>query len=84
MSFQIRFTRQAKKDVEELSPKLLNKLKNILRRKIAVNPYDGKQLKGELKGFYSTRLTYQDRIIYSIDKQESLVVVIRAKTHYGQ
>ena len=84
MTFQIRFTRQAKKDVEQLSPKLQNKLKNILRRKIAVNPYDGKQLKGELKGFYSIRLTYQDRIVYSIDKQESLVVVVRAKTHYGQ
>ncbi len=84
MSFQIRFTRQAKKDVEKLSPKLQNKLKSILRRKIAVNPYDGKPLKGELKGFYSIRLTYQDRIIYSIDKQELLVVIIRAKTHYGQ
>ena len=60
--YEIRFTNEALKDVRKLSPRLTNKLEEIIENKIAVEPYTGKKLVGQLKGFYSIRLSYQDRI----------------------
>lgn len=83
MSYRIRFTHQAAKDIQKLTPKLQSKLKNILRNRLAVDPYSGKALVGELKGYYSIRLSYKDRIVYSINDDDLIVLVVRAKTHYG-
>lgn len=83
MKYRIRFTRQASKDVKQLTPKLREKLKDIFRNHLAVDPYSGKALVGELKGYYSIRLTYKDRVVYSIHDDELVVLVVRAKTHYG-
>jgi addiction module RelE/StbE family toxin len=84
VSYQIRFTKRADKDIKKLSPKLKAKLQEILRKRIAVNPFSGKALLGDLKGYYSVRLSYKDRIIYSIHEEELIVMVVRAKTHYGE
>jgi mRNA-degrading endonuclease RelE of RelBE toxin-antitoxin system len=46
MIYAIRFTKQASKDIRHLTPKLQQKLKNILREQIAVSPYSGKMLVG--------------------------------------
>lgn len=81
--YKIEFTKQAQKDIAKLSPKLKNKLKDILRNKIAKEPESGKPLLGQLKGFYSVRLSFEDRIVYRIENNRCVVVVIRAKTHYG-
>ena len=78
MSYQIRFTRQAQKDIQKLTPKLRKKLQEILRNQIARVPYNGKALLGDLKGYYSARLSYHDRIVYSIHDDELLVLVVRA------
>ena len=83
MTYRIRFTKLARKDVEKLSPKLQQKLKDILRNRVAIDPYGGKPLTGELKGFYSVRLSYKDRIVYAILDDELVVVLLRARTHYG-
>lgn len=80
--YQIEFTKQAQKDVAKLTPKLKNKLKDILRNKISVSPETGKPLIGDLKGFYSVRLSFQDRIVYRIKNDRCVVLVVRAKTHY--
>ena len=82
--YQIEFTKQAKKDIAKLSPKLKSKLKDILRHKIAHSPESGKALMGQLKGYYSVRLSFQDRIVYRIENSYCIVIVIRAKTHYGE
>jgi len=81
--YRIEFTKQAAKDVSKLSPKLKTKLKEILRNKIAVEPRAGKALVGDLKGFYSVRLSFQDRIVYRIEEGRCIVIIIRARTHYG-
>lgn len=83
MSYVIRFTKQAHKDIRRLTPKVQQKLKNILREQIAVAPYSGKVLVGDLKGYYSVRLTHKDRIVYQIDDETITVIILRAKTHYG-
>lgn len=83
MTYEIRFSRQAEKDIGKLTPKLKKKLMDILRNRIAVDPYSGKALVGDLRGFYSVRLSYQDRVVYSIEEDKLVVYIIRAKTHYG-
>jgi mRNA interferase RelE/StbE len=81
--WEIRFTKQARKDVEKLSPKLREKLRDILVEVLAHDPYEGKRLLGDLEGSYSYRLTFNDRIVYSLDEKRHLLYVERARTHYG-
>ena len=82
--FQIKFTKQAQKDTSKLSPKLKEKLKDILKNKISLFPESGKLLTGRLKGYYSVRLSFQDRIVYRIENDICIVIIVRAKTHYGE
>ncbi|MDY0136241.1 MAG: type II toxin-antitoxin system mRNA interferase toxin, RelE/StbE family [Thiomicrospira sp.] len=82
--YQIAFTKQAQKDITQLTPKLKTKLKDILRNKIAIKPESGKPLVGDLKGFYSVHLSFQDRIVYRIENNRCVVLIIRAKTHYSE
>lgn len=81
--YKLEFTKQAQKDISKLSPKLKSKLKSILRNKISVAPESGNALVGDLKGYFSVRLSFQDRIVYRIENDRCVVVVIRARTHYG-
>ena len=83
MPYEIRFTKEAIKDVNKLSPKLKKKLKDIAINQIAEEPHNGKKLIGDLTGFFSTRLSYKDRIVYSINEEDNTVIIHRAKTHYG-
>jgi addiction module RelE/StbE family toxin len=83
VSYHICFTKLAQKDIKKLSPKLKAKLQDILRNRLAVNPFSAKVLIGDLEGYYSVRLSYKDRIVYSIHEAELVVVVVRAKTHCG-
>jgi addiction module RelE/StbE family toxin len=83
VSYRICFTKLAQKDIKKLSPKLKAKLQDILRNRLAVNPFGAKVLIGDLEGYYSVRLSYKDRIVYSIHEAELVVVVVRAKTHCG-
>ena len=81
--YEIRLTKEARKDVQKLSPRMKKKLKDILKNKIALEPYTGKKLVGQLKGFYSIRLNYQDRIVYSVNEENRVIYIHRARTHYG-
>ncbi len=83
-AWEIRFTKQAKKDVKGLSPKLREKLRDILVEVLAVDLYAGKRLVGDLEGSYSYRLTFKDRIVYSLDETKRIVYVEGARTHYGE
>lgn len=81
--FEIRITHRAEKDIKKLSPKLKDKLYDILTEAIAKDPYAGKKLVGDLEGSYSFRLSYKDRIVYSIDDKKRIVYLERTRTHYG-
>ncbi len=80
--FQVLITRRAQKDIATLTPKLKRKLREILMNRIAVNPFDGKKLVGDLKGYWSVRLTLKDRVVYSIDEEKRIVYILRGRTHY--
>ncbi len=55
MLYEVRFTKEAKKDIAKLTPKLKQKLKTIIQNTISINPYAGKKLLGDLANFYSLR-----------------------------
>jgi len=82
--YQIRFTREAVRDVQKLPPKLKAKLKVILGKVIAPNPAVGKALVGDLKGFFAYRLTLRDRIVYTFSESDRTIYIHRARTHYGE
>ena len=71
------------KDIKTLTPKLKQKLYQILTEVIGKNPYEGKKLIGDLQGNFSYRLTFQDRIVYNIDEGNKTIYILRARTHYG-
>ncbi|MBI4115389.1 MAG: type II toxin-antitoxin system RelE/ParE family toxin [Candidatus Omnitrophica bacterium] len=81
--YEVRITHRAEKDIKKLTPKLKKKLYEILTETIAKDPFEGKRLIGDLEGSYSYRLTYQDRIVYSVDVGKRIIYVERARTHYG-
>ena len=82
--YEVRFTRRAEKDVKKLTPQIRRKLYEILTEVIARDPFQGKKLVGDLAGSYSYRLTYKDRIVYSIDAKSRVIYIERAATHYGE
>ncbi len=82
-NYEIRITRRAEKDIKKLGPRLKQKLFDILTEVIARDPFHGKKLIGDLSGSYSYRLTYQDRMVYSINQQKRIIYLERARTHYG-
>lgn len=84
MGYQIFFTKQAQKDVVALSPLLREKLRRLLVDVVSETPFSGKKLVGELKGSYSLRLSYKDRVVYSVNRDKKIVYIERAKTHYGE
>jgi addiction module RelE/StbE family toxin len=84
MVYEVRFTKEAKKDVDKLTLKLKKKLKSIIQDTLSISPYSGKKLVGDLTGFYSIRLSYQDRILYTINDEQKLIYIHRAKTHNGE
>jgi addiction module RelE/StbE family toxin len=84
MVYEVRFTKEAKKDVDKLTLKLKKKLKSIIQDTLSISPYSGKKLVGDLTGFYSIRLSYQDRILYTINDEQKLIYIHRTKTHYGE
>lgn len=82
--YKIQFSRKAQKDIRELTEQQKRKLKQILEEVVSLNPYSGKALKGKLKGLYSLRLNRKDRILYEIYEKDKAVLIIRARTHYGE
>ncbi|MGD9875062.1 MAG: type II toxin-antitoxin system RelE/ParE family toxin [Kiritimatiellia bacterium] len=81
--YEVRFTREAVKDFRKLTPKLQQKLQEILIHSISLDPHCGKRLVGDLTGFFSYRLTYRDRIVYSINEATKTIFIHRTRTHYG-
>ena len=84
MVYEVRFTKEAKKDVDKLTPKLKKKLKSIIQDTLSISPYSGKKLVGDLTGFYSIRLSYQDRILLTINDVQNLIFIHRSISHLGQ
>lgn len=84
MSWQLVFTKQAKKDSRKLSAAGLRskaeKLMDALKKNPFQPPYE--KLVGDLEGAYSRRINIQHRIVYQVLRKQKTVKVIRLWTHY--
>jgi len=58
----------------------------VILKELEVHPYIGtgqpEQLKHQLSGFWSRRINRKDRLIYKVDEDIVLVLVISAMGHY--
>ena len=86
MSWQLVFTRQARKDAKKLSTAGLRgkaeQLLDILREDPRRSPPRYEMLVGDLKGACSRRINIQHRLVYQILDDEKTVKIIRMWTHY--
>lgn len=86
MSWQIVFTKQAKKDAKKLSASGLRPKAEELLELLRENPYQTppafEKLVGDLSGAYSRRINIQHRLVYQILDEVGTVKVLRMWTHY--
>lgn len=89
MIYNVVYTRQAKKDMEFV------KKDDFIRKKfeellvvLVSNPFGEpppiKSLIGELKGLFARRLNLQHRLVYQVIKEDKVVKVVSAWTHYHE
>lgn len=85
-SWQVVFTKQARKDAKKLSAAGLRPRAEGLLAILSENPFQNppsyEKLVGDLAGFYSRRLNIQHRLVYQVDENQKVVKVIRLWTHY--
>lgn len=89
MLWTILESRQAKKEIERLPPQVLRKYQFWLGMVQTQGPeavqlfpgFKDEVLKGEWKGFRSSRLNIQYRVIYRVEAQEVAVYVERVDSH---
>ncbi|HEX3009196.1 MAG TPA: Txe/YoeB family addiction module toxin, partial [Bacteroidales bacterium] len=86
----LQFTRNALEDIEELKKSgdkvILKKLSSILQELIE-HPRTGtghpEELKHNLLGCWSRRISGKHRIVYKIEDEKVTVIVLYARGHYG-
>ncbi len=86
MSWELVFTKQAKKDAKKLNASGLRpkaqQLLDILREDPRRSPPRYEMLVGDLKGACSRRINIQHRLVYQILDEERIVKIIRMWSHY--
>lgn len=86
MSYELVYTRQARKDAKKLKGSPLaskaRELLDILRQDPFADPPAFETLVGDLKGAYSRRINIQHRLVYEVFKKERTVRVLRMWSHY--
>jgi len=86
VTWHVILSREAEKDAKRLARAGYKPQAEKLLRLLAENPYTTppsyEKLVGNLKSFYSRRITIQHRLIYRIAEEEKTVHVLRMWTHY--
>ncbi len=86
MTWDLYFTRQAKKDARKLAAAGLKEKARELLEVIRGNPYRNpppyEKLTGDLAGAYSRRINIRHRLVYQVLDDEKAIKVLRLWTHY--
>lgn len=90
MTYELVLTFEAEQHLKEWKrsgqKKTLKKISDLFE-KLRHHPTTGtgqvEQLKGDLSGLWSRRITKGARIIYSIEDEKVIVTVVSLKGHYG-
>jgi len=87
VSWNIVFTRQARKDAQKVASSnfkpQVQRLLDIIAEDPFQNPPPYEKLIGDLQGAYSRRINIQHRLVYQVYTSEKTVKVLRMWTHYG-
>ncbi len=88
MIWAVILSKQATKDVEKLKRAGLADSAKELLFLLAADPFSTspryEKLVGNLQGFYSRRINIQHRLVYSVNKEDRIVHVLRMWSHYGE
>ena len=86
MSWQLVYTKQARKDAKKLAASGLKAKAQALLHILETDPFQTppayEKLVGDLEGAYSRRINIQHRLVYQVVETEKIVKVIRMWTHY--
>ena len=86
MSYELVYTRQARKDANKVKGTPLAPKAKALLELISEDPFAQppafEALVGDLKGAYSRRINIQHRLVYQVYESEQIVKVLRLWTHY--
>jgi toxin YoeB len=86
VSWQILYTKQARKDAKRLAPAGLKEKTQALLHVLQDDPFQSpppfEKLVGDLSGAYSRRISIQHRLVYQVLEDERIVKVLRMWTHY--
>ena len=86
MSYEIRYSKRAVKDVPKIKQAKLNiKLKgllDIIREDPFQNTPPYEKLLGELKEYYSRRINLQHRLVYKVNEEEKQIQIVSIWSHY--
>jgi len=86
VNWKVILSKKAVKDAKKLKEAGLKpqakKLLELLIEDPFKTPPSYEQLVGNLKGFYSRRISIQHRLIYRVDDSKKMVHVLRMWTHY--
>lgn len=89
MTYELLFSTKAEEDLQQLKksePKVFQKaikLINELRLHPKIGTGKPEELKYQLTGFWSRRLNQKHRIVYKIDDEKIIVMIVSAKGHYA-
>lgn len=86
VEWSVILSKQAVKDIEKLKRAGLAQSAKELLILLATDPFTTQpkyeKLVGNLQGFYSRRINIQHRLVYSIDKENRVIHVLRMWSHY--
>lgn len=86
MSWQLVYSRQAKKDAKKLAAAGLKKQAQTLLDVLAQDPFARpppfEKLVGDLAGTYSRRINIHHRLVYEVFADQRIVRILRMWTHY--
>ena len=86
MTWQLYYTKQARKDAKKLASSDLRpqaeRLLEILKRDSFQSPPPFEKLLGDLDGAISRRINIQHRLVYQVYPEKRAVKIIRMWTHY--
>lgn len=84
--YKIKFSKQAIKDKKLLffaNPEITTeKILNLMNTDPFIYPPSYEELKGNLTGYYSSRINRQHRIVYRVNESKKEIYIIRMWIHY--
>lgn len=86
-SYKIMISKTAKKDKDKIKekPAIKKKVEQLLRV-LESNPYQNppsyEKLSGEYRHLYSRRINRQHRLVYKVDEEQKVVMIVSMWTHY--